>query len=142
MAFYAIEAEFLDQGLPSDALTGIASPTIVQALEWASSTANGYLRKRYTLPLVAWEDDLRRVVCKIAAYDLMCIRGFRPGSDTDATIVKNYDDAIIWLKAVAESDIEPAITDSTADLDEGGPLASSEAITDFSFYTEASEEDE
>jgi phage gp36-like protein len=141
MPSYVTEAEFLDQGLPIDALTGILSATIIQALEWASSTANSYLRKRYTLPLVAWDDDLRRVVVKIAVYDLMCIRGFRPGSETDAAIVKNHDDAILWLKAVAKSEIEPSITDSSADLDEGGPLASAEELTDFSFYTGSSEDE-
>lgn len=70
------------------------------ALATASRVADSYLRQRYAVPLESWEDDLRRVVCDIAAYDLAGQKAH--GVDGRTTLVRvRYEDAVKWLKAVA-----------------------------------------
>jgi phage gp36-like protein len=136
MAQYLTYAEYLDQGLPAEALANLSQSTVEKALIYASSKCNSYIKKRHALPLVNWAEDLREATCDIASWRLMRRRGFRPGSGADETIVKAYDDAIAWLKLVAKGEVElDGQEDQTVDLDEEGPLAESEHAEDFHFFT-------
>jgi phage gp36-like protein len=124
---YATLAELATHGLPSGWLTGVSSGDQTAAITAASDLADGYLAQRYTLPITGWGSDLRRVVCHIASWDLMCRRGFDPESSSDVAIRKRYEDAIRWLEMVAAGKISPVgIVDSTPDVDERGPQAYSE----------------
>lgn len=103
---YATAADLARLALPARALTGIASADQDAALQAASSLADGYLAARYTLPLLAWNDDLRRAVSLIAAYDLMTRRGYSPeGGDEQLRL--RYEDAIRWLEQVGKGAISP-----------------------------------
>ena len=98
---YATTTDLARLGIASAALTGMATPTQEAALEAASVLADGYLRGRYTLPLTAWGEDLTRAVCAIAAWDLLCARGFDPNRSGDAAIEARAATATSWLKDVA-----------------------------------------
>lgn len=134
MAQYVTKAQFLDQGLPSEAFANLSDSTIDAALMWASSTADSYLRKRHKLPLVSYSDDLRSVVTDIASWKLLKRHGFNPTSKSDAAVVKGYDDAIATLRDVAKGLVEFDVVDSTPDPDEEGTLAASEEKTSFRFF--------
>ena len=135
MAQYVTEAEFLDQGLPSETFSGLGTPTIDAALMWASSFADSHLRKRHKLPLVSWGDDLRQLVTDVAAWRLLKRHGFNPGSGSDASVVKAFDDAVNMLRDVAKGLVELDVVDSSSpELDEEGPLAGSQEATSFQFF--------
>ncbi len=136
MAQYVTKDEFLDQGIPGEAFSGLSDSTINAALMWASSVADAHLRKRHTLPLLSWGDDLRAIVTDVASWRLLKRHGFNPASGSDAAVVKAYDDAINTLRDVAKGLVELEVVDSTSTLDEEGPLAGSSAEkTSFQFYT-------
>jgi phage gp36-like protein len=138
---YITDAELLSLGLPGAALSVVASATRDQARVAASDEASGYLKKRFSLPIVAWGSDLKRKVADIAAYDLMTFRGFDPGSESGALIVKRRDDAVLWLRDVAKGIVEPTdIEDTTASVDEQSPLVSSDTGAGWAWPTTASEE--
>jgi phage gp36-like protein len=79
----------------------------------ASSTAYSYIRSRYRLPLVTWGHDLRLAVAKIATYIAFSSRGFDPSNPADQVILKNYDDAIAWLKDVAGNRAAADVVDTS-----------------------------
>jgi phage gp36-like protein len=136
MAQYTTNAEFLDQELPTSTFADVGAPTITAALVWASSVANSYLGKRFTLPITVWGEDLKVAVASIAAFRLMKRRGFSPHGGSDEVIIKAHDDAIVWLRDVAKGLVMPdAIVDSTPDLDEEGTLAASDDSVSWRFFT-------
>lgn len=99
-------------GIQAAALAKVPVGDKIEALIAASDTADRYLCREFTLPLLKWPSDLRRFVLHIAVYDLMCVRGFQP-EGSDAIIVKRYDDAIVALREVGEGDAcMPGIEDS------------------------------
>jgi phage gp36-like protein len=122
---YLTNAEFLAQTIPGAAFSQLTSQQITDAILWASSTADSYLRKRYTLPLISWGVDLKRAVGKIVALDLLTRNGFRPGSGNDEIAVMQNDAAIKWLRDVSTGVVELDCVDSTPDADEQGSLADS-----------------
>lgn len=136
MTQYATEGEFNALGAPADAFTTLPSTTIVSALVWASSVANSYLKKRYTLPLSAYGEDLKAAVVDIAKWRLVKRRGFNPNSGQDGVIVESYKDAIAWLTLVAKGECElDGAVDATPTEDEAGPLVSSSTAESWSYFT-------
>jgi phage gp36-like protein len=126
---YLSRSEFVDQSLPAGVIDGLSNETIDNALIWASRQADSYLSKRYTLPLVSWDEDLKALVGDLAQYRLLARRGFRPGSGNDQTSRMRYDDAIAWLRDFAKGNCELAnIEDSTVTVDEDGPLIATSDI--------------
>jgi len=114
---YATPTDLANLAINSGALTGISSDDQQSALDAASGLADGYLRARFILPLVApFSQDLVRAVCGIAAYDLLTRRGYNPiaeGANDNWRL--RYKDAIGWLEKVAAGNIAPALTDSSGD---------------------------
>lgn len=134
---YLTEAEYEALELPDDALTGLAAGTVDAAIAWASSLANSYLRKRYTLPLVQYGDDLRQQVAALATWQLMRKRGFQPGSGADESVVVGKEDAIRWLRDVSHGHAElDGAVDSSPSVDEEGSLSvAGDASEPFRFFT-------
>ena len=133
MAYLTVD-ELKAQIVPGDALTGISDPQILAVIEYASSLADSYFRKRYTLPFVSYGFDIKLNVGNLAQFFLMSRRGFRPGSGNDDIAVKRYDDAVKWLVMVAKGEVETSGVDST-EVDEDGSLAASETAANFRFNT-------
>lgn len=132
---YITNEEFGSQALPGDSFASLSAGEITRAIVWASSTADSYLRKRYTLPLVSWSEDLKSVVCDLAQYKLLSRRGFKPGSGQDQIAVKRYDDAILWLRSASSGSVEVDCVDSTPEVDEDGSLSASLPPVNFSMTT-------
>ncbi len=128
---YATFDDLNDEGLPPAALEGVGRGLVDKAILAASSLADSYLRKRFTLPLTSFSEDLTRAVVHIAVCDLMVRRGFNPASGADQLIVDRKADAIAWLEDVAAGKVEPGVEDSTPTLDEAGPLFASEEQQDW-----------
>ncbi len=111
---YATRTDLDAMGYPSATLAGVSTTIQDAALDAASSLVDGYLVRRFTLPLSAWGDDLRRAVVHIAAWDLLCRRGFRPGDGADEAVRMRYEDAMSWLKDVSAGRVEPqGVTDAS-----------------------------
>ena len=82
----------------------------VYALVMASSEADGYLQRRYTLPLRNWDYKLIEVVCDIAAYKLIYRQGYSPEAGAyDQNFKLRYDKAVQWLSQVGNREIHPVI---------------------------------
>lgn len=117
---YATAAQLKTLSVAAAALASVSAADQTAALQAASDLADSYLRSRYTMPLTAWADDLRRAVCAIATYDLMSHRGYNPETGGDPNIRARYDDAIRWLEKVASGQISPSVTDSAPAASEAG----------------------
>jgi phage gp36-like protein len=102
---YATLEDFMNAGLPTGALASLDRSTWNQALIRASSYADSFLGDKYTLPLTRpYPPSLVDAVCQIAAWRLMCLRGYNPaveGGSSDAIIRQGYLDARDWLVRVA-----------------------------------------
>jgi phage gp36-like protein len=126
MAGYATTTDLV-QYVPEAALTGISSGDRQVALDDASAEADTYLRAQYTLPLGApYDRTLVRHVCALAAWALLCRRGFNPEQGSNKTFETNYDKAIAWLKALARREVSLAESaDASPTIAKGGPRVSS-----------------
>jgi phage gp36-like protein len=111
----ASDLESPSLGLPPRALEDVDPDDTRRALEDASSLASGYLGRRFTLPLIAWGNDLKGCVCKIAAYNLLTGLGFNPISGSaDEQVRLRYEDAMRWLTDVSKGIVYPdGLTDSS-----------------------------
>ena len=116
---------------PADVGAAVAPTTfaniptdIVQSkVDDANALAEGYLGVRYSLPLANPGADLRRQIVNIAVYDLMSWKGFNPESGRDMNFRVRYEDAIKWLKGVADGNVTPVgIVDSTPIVSEAAPI--------------------
>jgi phage gp36-like protein len=99
---YATLADLEQCGLPPQALASI-QPTVKQAaLVKASAYADTFIGDAVTLPLQAPVDPtITDAVCQIAAWRLLCLRGFNPDNPGDAVVRQGYLDARDWLTRVA-----------------------------------------
>lgn len=98
---YATTTDLARLGIAATAIAAVSSTIQEAALEAASVLADGYLRGRYTLPLTTWGEDLTRAVCAIAAWDILCQRGFDPNRGGDVAIETRANAATSWLKDVS-----------------------------------------
>lgn len=106
-------------GIPSSALGSINDSSKAESLAATTELASGILAIRFDPPIVSQSVDLAQAVCKIAAYDLLSVRGFNPDGD-DSNYRRRYEDAMAWLKAVADGKITPVdIIDDTPEEDDG-----------------------
>ena len=114
MTRYATTTDLTRLGLPSTALSGVATAAQEDALDAASALADGYIGSRFGLPLSAWGDALRGVVCRLAAYDLMVTRGYAPEAGRDDQLRYRYEDSMRWLRDVAGGVVAlQGVTDAT-----------------------------
>lgn len=107
-------------GLPPKALSRFTLEEQDRALQAASWTADGYLRTRYTMPVVRWGLDLTRCIASIASYDLMVQKGFDPNLAADEQLRLRYQDALAWLRGVQNGVIDPGFIDSSTESDTPG----------------------
>jgi phage gp36-like protein len=113
----------LQGAVPAATLANV-DPVVLQAkVDDANALAEGYLGVRYSLPLANTGADLRRQLVAIAVYDVMSYKGFNPESNRDMNFRMRYDDAIKWLKGVADGNVTPVgILDSTPQVSEAAPF--------------------
>lgn len=98
----------------------------------ASELVDGYLRQQFQLPLTRWGSDLVRKVCDVAAYYLVCVRGFNP--EADGHYLANFESAEKWLLQVSKGLISPDVVDGSTGAEPGrqadaaAPLVYSPAV--------------
>jgi phage gp36-like protein len=107
---YATLADLTTYGLPATALGQLTAGQQQAALDQASKRADNYLRGRYALPLVAYDTDLTELVCRIAAFNLLCIRGYNPAAAADVNIKQRHDMAIRDLELVQKQQMHLNVT--------------------------------
>lgn len=100
---YATIDDFEALGLPSGALVNLSFKAQQQILTAASRRADMFLRDKYHLPLRCPIDPaLTMIVCQLAAWMSLSVRGFNPNANAiDAVVRMNYDDAIKALNGIA-----------------------------------------
>jgi phage gp36-like protein len=112
----------LAQYLPSAALSLATNAQQLQACDDASQEADSYMRGRYTLPLLAWGQDVTRYTSWIACYLLAQLIGFAPQAGSDRLIVERYYQAVGWpdragtgwFPGIQRQAIHPDVTPSVA----------------------------
>ncbi|ADD28716.1 DUF1320 domain-containing protein [Meiothermus ruber] len=88
------------------------------ALQDAADIIDSFVGQRYTLPLPPVR-ALKRVNADIAFYLILARRGFQEGT-ADDVVVRDYEEALKWLRLVAEGKAQiPA--------DDGAPIPPGEA---------------
>lgn len=88
-------------GVPPDALRDISEEEQDVALTQASGYAHSRLAQRYRLPLLHVGDDLKQIVCILAAYRLLVFRGLNPDASGNEGIKTLYTEAKQTLTDVA-----------------------------------------
>lgn len=83
----------------------------------ASEFVDGYLRQQFKLPLSTWGSDLVQAVCQVAAYRVVCLRGFNP--EVDGHYKDSFDSAQRWLERVAQGLISPDVVDASSNAEPG-----------------------
>lgn len=126
--------EQTDLTVPQKALGGVSSDTITHAISNASSVADGYLRRRYDLPLRAYTQSLNQAVADIATYFIMRDRGFTPNSANTEQIVGGYRDALAWLEKVAANKVDPAFVDANGEGQDETVAAPQRTEKPFTYY--------
>lgn len=106
---YATRSDLGKWGLPAEALATIPTDTQDAALSSASLIADGYLRRRWNVPLVVYGDDIKQRVCEIAASGLITTLGFS-SQGRDDVIIQRAKDAMQWLEMVASRRLHPDVT--------------------------------
>lgn len=119
---YATPDDITRTALPPEALVNVPPYAQADALLAATAEADGYLNAQYTLPLTAWDDDLRMHVAAMGTFAILKRRGFDP-SGKDDLVVQGRADAISWLRRIMDGGLEPpGIVDSTPDAYDGGAV--------------------
>ncbi|UVK45365.1 DUF1320 domain-containing protein [Mesorhizobium sp. AR07] len=86
--------------------TTIDDTVVGRALADATALIDGYVAKKYSLPLVTVPDILVKMAADIARYYL-----HGKAADKDSPVTAAYNQAVAWLKDVAKGLVE---------LDDGG----------------------
>ena len=71
---------------------------------------DSYFRGRYSLPFIAWGQEVTECCAKLTAYHLLSVRGYNPAAAADVNIRDRYTDAIDWLNKVQRQAVHPNVT--------------------------------
>jgi phage gp36-like protein len=112
MTAYATLLDVYALGLSSAAMGQITAAQQQAILDSENAQADSYLRGRYQLPLLAWDQDLKLAVAQRTAWRILCLRGFNPESGADVSIRQGYDDATRWLEGIQRGSSHPNVTPS------------------------------
>ncbi|MDD5245006.1 MAG: hypothetical protein PHU49_13415 [Syntrophorhabdaceae bacterium] len=120
---YCSPTDLYGLAIPQRALADITADTMARAIKSASEDLDGRFNRRYTFPLVSWSTELTQHAAELAAFTCLTTRGTSlDGQDWD--VLKDIrDSARSWAKGVGNKSIDPpGIVDSTATVDEAGPV--------------------
>ncbi len=112
---YLVYQDVITFGLQSRTVYDLGEGVLTRGCIAASSYANGYLRKRYALPLAGWGLDLVEQLAVIVGYrSLSGVRGFNPeGGGANSEYKDRYREALKWLAMVRDYEVDPDITEGT-----------------------------
>lgn len=107
---YASVSDLARYGIKAQALAAVPVTDQQAAIEGASRTMDSFFRARYALPFSRFGEDVTRICCHIASYDLLVTRGYNPAAGADVNIRLRHEDAMTWLRGVSRQDIHPDVT--------------------------------
>lgn len=99
-------------------------PIVTEAIEDASGEIDGYLTKRYSLPLPGSPKILNKFAKDIAVYNLFSRIGIDESSE-QKNILNRYNAAIKFLTLLAEGKVDIGITNITETARTGFNVSSS-----------------
>lgn len=118
MSQYATISDLYRHGARAEAFSGLSSAVLDAGLQAASGKIDSALRTHRAntqLPLTAWGEDVRIAVCKLAAYEILSVRGHASGDD--GNLLVRHTQAEAWRRALARGeehlDVEPAFTNAS-----------------------------
>lgn len=95
-------AEMIGASTPDGAPATVVMPEPINvALENASALIDGYLRRRYRVPLEAVPPEINDACCKLARYEVNTGGSKAPSEQT----IKGRDDTIAWLTRIASGTV-------------------------------------
>lgn len=138
---YATQTDLTTVGLPTNALGPITAAQITAALQNASDRADASFRARYgptAVPLVLWDSTITQAVAKVAAFELMVIRGMKPGGPDWELFRSRYDDAIEYFDRIQRQQAHPQVTLAGGATAPQQPNLTSTSVVDLSSGATAS----
>jgi phage gp36-like protein len=119
---YADPADLVPQAMPQAAADSFTEAEQLAALVAASVELDGDLNRRFTLPLTAWGEDVRRDVAVVAGYELLSGRGFDSADEGSAMLRRATAARARWQR-IGKGELDPpGLIDSTVTTNEGGPV--------------------
>lgn len=109
---YAQISDLVALGLPATSLANVPSMTQQAELDAASGIMDSYFNGRFRLPLLVWDQSVVQACAVIAAFSILCVRGYNPASGADVNIKGRYDRVILWLEQVQRQAVHPVVTQS------------------------------
>lgn len=104
---FATLADLYVHGAPTRCFGALTDEQRTAGIGAASAEAYGYFRSRGQGTLVSWDTTVTKMVCQIAAYDLMCTVGFNPSQGADQNYVMRATNARLWLRQVGKGEVTP-----------------------------------
>lgn len=117
MAAYATVAQFRLLAPSAQSFVNTSDAVIEATIEDNSRLADGYLMRKFRLPLVSWQGDLTRKIIDLSAWDVMVTRGYNPET-ADAVLETRYRLAMKWLESIPNN-TTPMVVDSSGSVTPG-----------------------
>lgn len=135
---YASQSDLAGVGLNPNMMGALANNTaaINGALQDASDLADSSFQARYgagSTPLLAWDTTVTKNTAMVAAYYIICMRGFNPNASADQMFRKNYEDAVAFFGRVQRQQAHPRVTpggSGSANPGAGQPILISSSVVD------------
>lgn len=105
------DKSFLARSINPRVLEGVGPTVIDQAISGASRKVDGFLSRRFKLPLLSFGDDIRLNVAEIAIWLTFKYKGGNP--EGDSIIKDSYDEAMRWFELVATGKVNVDVVDSS-----------------------------
>lgn len=110
---YAVLADLYALGLPLTAMGSVTTAVQQRCLSARNDFADDKMRARYKLPLqTPYPDSLVQNICMLAAWDVLMIRGYNPGSAADVNIASRGEMAMKWFDDVERQRAHPNVIEA------------------------------
>lgn len=130
MSQYGTIADLYTHGAPERTFGQLTTDQKNAALVAASAEVDTYLRARYDLPLVSWDTSITQATCRIAAYNLLAVRGVNPANGSDDSAFVRYNASIEWLVKVQKQQAHPEVSSATSTGTKDQPVVISSSVVD------------
>lgn len=127
MPGYITLAELADLGINPAAFVETRAPKRQEAIDVRSAYIDGFLRSKFTLPLLTVSADIKRCCAVLASIDLIRNRGVGP--DDIETLRDEEDRQDKWLGLIAKGLVVPQVTDSSSGAAPGVHATSARVVS-------------
>jgi phage gp36-like protein len=99
-------------GINAEAIAGIEPEVVSAEIAVQRAFMDGFFGDRFTLPITAWDDAVRKCCAVLTGAGLLRTRGYNPEADPSVKdVIMYWTD---WLKGIADGRWRPAVTDSSS----------------------------